>query len=226
MSMVFFSGLLDLFRGANWTAVAVTAGAIGTLAMSGSRLMELIDRWIIKVVSSGNRCYFLLFGIAVRYPTRKGMKLVVFPPFAYPQLILLLQVIEFSIRECRLNLDDQKVTNTETNVTYQVRANAVVRMEKDGRSALLSQIRIEDAREFARLQIQGILAEIVASANADLLKDITALNARIQHEATTRLQEQAGVSVINVHISTLAPADAQLQKDGLGEVASAMPGKE
>ena len=226
MSMVFFSGLLDLFRGANWTAVAVIAGAIGTLAMSGSRLMELIDRWIIKVVSSGNRCYFLLFGVAVRYPTPKGMRLVVFPPFAYPQVILLLQVIEFSIRECRLNLDDQKVTNTETNVTYQVRANAVVRMDKDGRSALLSQIQIEDAREFARLQTQGILAEIVASANADLLKDITALNTRIQHEATTRLQEQAGVSVINVHLSTLAPADAQLQKDGLGKVASAMPGKE
>lgn len=225
MSMVLLSGLSDLFNGTNWTAVAVIAGAVGTLAMSGSRLMELIDRWVFKVIRSGNRGYVLLFGVAVRYRTRKGWRLLVLPPLAYIQLIFLLQVVEFSVRQRRLNLDDQKITNTRTSVTYQVRANAVVRMNKDGRSALLSQIKIDDAQDFARLQIQGIIAEIIASADTQLLKDITTLNALITSKATESLERDAGVSVVDVHISTLAPADAQLHKDGMGEIAHALPGE-
>lgn len=207
--------IAQYIQGVNWTMVALIAGSVGAVALSWSRILDLIDLWLLKVVHSGNRGYVLVLGIAVRWwRPGSGWHLLVLPPFVYPQLIFVVQVREFSVTPRPTEISEQAVYNKTTGKTYRVGANAAIRYAKDGMNAKKSQVLTTDPDGVARLHIKEFMAQVVGEASPFLLNDREALNKLILTKCGPIVQK-CGVCVDDYVTTTLAVIDAQMQKDGL-----------
>ncbi len=221
MPIEFFGRFL---RSVDWTTVALIAGSIGAVALSWSRLLDLIDLWLLKVIHSGNRGYVLIFGIAVRWWWfGKGWRLIVLPPFVYPQLIFLFQVREFSIIQRSLPVGEQAIDNLATGKKIRVGGNVIVRFAKDGMNAKKSQILTNGPDAVALTHIQGVIASTIEEADTTLLTDREALNSLI-HEGCKSLTQSCGVVVDRYWTTTLVPLGEQLQKDGMVAIAESANG--
>ncbi|GEM_PF-3261426 len=215
--------ITDVLSGIDWMQFALGAGGVGAVALSGSRIMEFIDQWILKVVHPGYRGYIVLFGWAVRYRWKGETRLVALYPGLYVQIFMLLQIREFNVQDKPLpsSVGDQKILHRTTRETLGIRLNARIQYGGDGRSALLSQVHKGDPDTFVRQQIANAAIAIVNRLQTvDELRDETFY--RDLMEACSGLPELCGVRVTWIGAEDLALSDQQIQKDGLESIAAAI----
>lgn len=211
--------LFEFLRNVDWGWLVGPATAFGALALGWSRVVEFVDTWIIKTIPSGHRGYVMVLGNALRYgrPGKRG-HLLVLPPFLYLQLFIVVKVERFSIQTKPLDSNEQTVRNIHDGRVYRIVGKAAVRYSKDGAHALISQIHVDNPEGVFHQMMQGAIAKIIAEATADVLSDYEQIN-KLVLEACDFV-DACGIYMVNFRVATLAPIDAQVQRDGLSEIAN------
>lgn len=212
---------VEFLENVDWGWLVGIAAGVGAVAMGWSRILELIDTWLVKTVRSGHRGYFMLFGVALRYWTPwTGWRLFVIPPFIYPQVFLVLKVESFSIQLKPLDSNEQIIRNKCTGKVYRMIGKATIEYSRRGDHVLLSQVKVDNPEGVFYQMMQGVVAKVISEATPDILSDYNAINEQTLEQCN--FPDACGIRMISFRVTTLAPVDAQIHKDGLTAIADSV----